>query len=109
MSQQEFQLFISTAPEQAIAESLARQLVERKLAACVNLIPQVSSVYAWQGAIEKTQEVILLIKSTAEQFTAIEELLTKQHPYEIPELISCNIEQLSASYGQWLQTNINKA
>lgn len=106
MAKTEFQLFITTAPDQASAEALAHQLVEQKLAACVNLIPQVTSVYEWQGKIEQETEVVLLIKSVAANFKAIEQFLDKNHPYEVPELISCNIQEVAASYGQWLSSNI---
>ncbi|NVJ66524.1 MAG: divalent-cation tolerance protein CutA [Gammaproteobacteria bacterium] len=108
MNQQSYQLFISTAPDQATAESLARQLVAAKLAACVNLMPNVSSIYEWQGKIEQENEVVMLIKSKAKHFTEIEKFLVHKHPYDVPELISCNIDQVSASYGQWLTSALKK-
>ncbi len=107
MSISEFQLLLSTAPDQASAEMLARDLVTLKLAACVNLVPQVTSIYSWQDKIEQEQEVLLLIKSKADKFKAIEDWLDKNHPYDVPELISCNINEVSASYGQWLTNNLD--
>ncbi len=108
MSEQDFKILISTAPNQEVAESLASNLIEARLAACVNIVPQVTSIYEWQGKIERESEVILLIKSTAGNFSAIEKLLNEQHPYDVPELISCNIDEISASYGQWLKSAIDK-
>ncbi len=106
MSSPEYQLLLSTAPDEAVANRLATQLVKLKLAACVNLLSQTSSIYQWQGQLEKSQEVMMLIKSVAKNFDAIELFFEKNHPYDVPELISCNINQVSASYGQWLATNI---
>lgn len=103
-----FKLLISTAPSHELAESLANQLVEEKLAACVNIIPQLTSVYAWQGKIEQENESLLLIKTKAENFKLIQEFLNKSHPYDVPELISCNIDEVSASYGQWLLSALDK-
>lgn len=107
MDNGKFQLFISTAPDQEIAESLAKQLVEAKLVACVNIVPSVTSIYEWQGNIEKDNEVVLLIKSKTSYFEKVEAFLDKHHPYDVPELINCNINQISASYGQWLQSNLD--
>lgn len=104
MDKTKFQLFISTAPNQEVAESLSKELVGAKLAACVNIIPSVTSVYEWQGKVEQESELILLIKSKPTNFSKIEAFFEKHHPYDVPELISCNIEQVSASYGQWLQS-----
>ncbi len=108
MDKQNFTLIISSAPDQATAESLARQLVEAGLAACVSLVSQVTSIYEWQGEIEQQKEVVLLIKSQSEHFAAIEAFMDKYHPYEVPELIRCNIDEVSASYGQWLTSALKK-
>lgn len=93
---------LATAPDATVARNLSHQLVEKKLAACVNLIPNISSIYIWQETVEESDEVLMLIKTSKNHFTAIEQLLKEEHPYEVPELISCTIEQISNSYQQWL-------
>ena len=103
---EEYQIAFCTAPDMEVAERLAASMVEQKLAACVNLLPQVTSVYQWQGQIEKEQEILMLIKTEADLMLELGEFLDNQHPYEVPELISCNIEQASASYLQWLSDTL---
>ncbi len=107
MDKPKFKLLISTAPDQTTAESLAKQLVENKLAACVNLVPKITSIYQWQDHIEQSDEVMLFIKTTTKNFIVIEEFIQKQHPYEVPELISLDITQISDPYLQWLTSSLN--
>lgn len=99
-------LVISTAPDALVAESLAKQLIEKQLAACVNLAPNIKSIYSWQNTIESSDEVLMLIKTAVKHFTVIERFLEQEHPYDVPEIISCNIEQISDSYGHWLTANL---
>lgn len=99
-------IVFSTLPEIAQAELLAKQLVERKLAACVNIIPNISSFYHWDEKIEQSNEVLLMIKTKEKLIVGIEDFFTKNHPYDIPELISCNIDGGSASYMEWLTASL---
>lgn len=99
-------LIISTAPDALVAENLAKQLVENKLAACVNLLPKIKSIYSWQNNIESSEEVLMTIKTSKKHFSAIERFLEQEHPYEVPEIISCNIEQISKPYGDWLAAHL---
>lgn len=101
-----FQIALCTAPDQATAESLAEKMVQQNLAACVNIIPAITSVYQWQGQIEKEPEVLLAIKTAEELMLELEELLNEEHPYEVFELISCNIEQAATAYLQWLNDSV---
>ena len=83
------------------ARTLAGQLVEERLAACVNVFPQVYSVYRWQGRVEQDEEQLLLIKTAADRLDALQERLLRMHPYETPELVVLPIEELRGPYAQW--------
>lgn len=98
----------STAGTIDEAHRLARLLVERRLAACVNLIPNLTSVYRWQGAIEETTEVLLLIKTTAEMLPALEAALRELHSYNVPEFLALKIEMGSQPYLDWLQSSVSE-
>ncbi|GAA4361307.1 divalent-cation tolerance protein CutA [Kangiella marina] len=101
-TERNFQVALCTAPDSDTAESLAEKMVKQKLAACVNIIPAITSVYEWQGDIEKEPEVLMVIKTDEELMGQLEELLEQEHPYEVFELISCNIDQAATAYLQWL-------
>lgn len=90
-----------TAPA-TVAPALAQALVEARVAACVNLLPEVQSVYRWQGVVETAQECLLLIKTTEERFAALHEELRRHHPYELPELLAVPVSHASPPYLQWL-------
>ena len=83
------------------ARTLAEQLVEERLAACVNIIPQLYSVYRWQGRVEQDEEQLLLIKTAADRLDALQEKLLRAHPYETPEFVVLPIEELRGPYAQW--------
>jgi len=100
-------LIYCTCPNQETAEQIARQLVASNLAACVNILPGVSSVYEWQGQIETAQEHLLLIKSRKAQYQAIEAAIKAIHPYELPEIIAVAIASGSTEYLQWIDTCVS--
>lgn len=85
-----------------LAKRIAEALVERRLAACVNLIPNLTSIYRWQGAIETAVEILLVIKTSTEQLPALEAALQELHTYEVPEFLVLPIESGSRSYLEWL-------
>lgn len=91
-----------TCPDRSQAESLAQALVERRLAACVSLLPGVHSVYRWQGRVEQADEVQLLIKTTAESFAALQAAVLELHPYELPELIAVEVAAGLVPYLAWI-------
>ena len=95
-------LVLTNLPERAAAERLAGLLVERRLAACVNILAPCRSVYRWQGAVQHDEEHPMLIKTTAERYPALEEALRSGHPYELPEIIAVPIERGLPAYLQWV-------
>ncbi len=97
-----YRLILCTCPDGDSAARLARGLVTRHLAACVNLVPGLTSIYAWQGNIETDQEVLLLIKSRSDRFEAIQAFIRAHHPYELPEIVAVPIEEGSPGYLAWL-------
>lgn len=101
-----FQLLLCTCPDQDTAQRIAQQLLEQRLAACVNILPGITSMYHWQEQIESASEHLLLIKSTAAHYPEIAQLIQQQHPYEVPELISLPIEQGLPAYLQWLLASV---
>jgi len=104
----DFQIILCTCPQQEFAQNLAEKLVAEKLAACVNIIPQILSIYRWQGVIEKAPEFLLLIKTTASHYVAIEALIQQLHPYNTPEIISLPVVQGSSAYLTYLQQNLRE-
>jgi periplasmic divalent cation tolerance protein len=83
------------------ARTLAGQLVEERLAACVNIIPQIYSVYRWQGRVEQDEEQLLFIKTASDRLDALQEKLLRVHPYDTPEFVVLPIEELRGPYAQW--------
>jgi periplasmic divalent cation tolerance protein len=100
---QEYCLVLSTCPSHAVAEQIATTLVCRHLAACVNILPGITSVYRWQGEVEKDQEYLLLIKTDSNHYTEVESCIAGLHPYELPEVIAVPVQQGSEQYLTWLR------
>jgi periplasmic divalent cation tolerance protein len=95
-------LVLTNLPDQDSAHSLATALVTERLAACVNILEPCRSLYRWQGAIENTEEVPLLIKTTTERYAALEAAIRARHPYELPEIIAVPVAQGLPAYLAWL-------
>jgi len=91
-----------TAGSEAEAETIAKALVEEQLAACVNILSPIRSIYRWEGKIADDQEWLLLIKTRAEQFSAVEARVKALHSYQVPEVIALPIVQGSEGYLRWL-------
>jgi len=94
-----------TMPDTASAEKLAAKIVEAKLAACVNLIPGLTSLYMWDNKLNKGTEVLLMIKTTTQAYAALEQHIHSGHPYELPEIISVPIDAGLPAYLQWITDN----
>jgi periplasmic divalent cation tolerance protein len=98
-------VIVSTCGSEEEAAALAHLLVERRLAACVNVVPRIRSVYRWKGKVESADEWLLLIKSSRELFDSVSQALQAAHSYELPEVIAIPIEAGSPAYLDWLRAN----
>jgi periplasmic divalent cation tolerance protein len=95
---------LCTCPDKDTAERIARLLVENKLAACVNILPNIKSIYSWKSQVETAEEQLLIIKSSNQGYQAIETAIRSHHPYEIPEIIAFPIECGLPEYINWINT-----
>ncbi len=98
----DIRLVITNCPDEETANRIALAVVEAKLAACVNILPRVQSIYRWQGAVESAAEVPLLIKTTAAAYPALEAAIRESHPYDVPEIIALPITAGLPAYLNWL-------
>lgn len=96
---------LSTVARAEDAERIGQALVARGLAACVNVVPGLVSIYRWKGEVERAEERLLLIKTRRESFAALREALVALHPYEVPEVLALPIEDGHAPYLAWLDEN----
>lgn len=97
---------LSTCASQADAERISKALVEARLAACVSLIPGVHSCYRWQGAVETSDEVLMLIKTSRELFAELKLAIEKMHPYEVPEILALPVVEGAENYLNWMAANL---
>jgi periplasmic divalent cation tolerance protein len=97
-------LVVTNLPDRASAEKLAALLIERRLAACVNLLAPCDSVYRWRGEIQRDAEHPLLIKTAEDRYAELEALIRANHPYELPEIIAVSITQGLPAYLQWIES-----
>jgi periplasmic divalent cation tolerance protein len=91
-----------TCPDTATAQAIADVLVGERLAACVNVLPGLRSVYRWQGAIERADEALLLVKTVQAQLPALQARMAALHPYELPELVAVEVAGGLAAYLDWI-------
>jgi len=96
-------LVFTNCPDTETAQAIATALVERRLAACVNILAAAQSVYRWQGEMERADEVPLLIKTTAARYAALEAEILARHPYELPEIVALPVDRGLPGYLQWLR------
>lgn len=99
-------IVLTTAPSHEEARKIARALVDRRLAACVNIVPQIESVYRWQEKVETAQEWLLLIKTQAEAFDRVRDTIKELHSYELPECVMIEITGGSEAYLEWIGENV---
>jgi periplasmic divalent cation tolerance protein len=97
-------LVLTNCPDEAVADRIALALVEQSLAACVNRLAPVRSIYRWQGNVERATEVPLLIKTTRERYSDVEQAIRHLHPYEVPEIIAWPIAAGHAAYLRWIES-----
>ena len=98
---------LCNCPSAAGAEKIARHLVEKRLAACVNVIPGVRSIYRWRGEVEEGDEWTLLIKSRRDLFDHVRAEIERLHSYEVPEVVALTIVDISANYMAWLDHELS--
>lgn len=104
-----FRVIFITCPNIQDAENIGRVLVNNKIAACVNIIPNIKSIYTWQDRVEESSEVLLIIKTVEENLEKLEEVVKNYHSYTVPEIISWSIKSGNIEYLKWMTevTNIS--
>ena len=103
----DYVLVFITAPSEEIGADIARTLVSEGLAACVNIVRDIRSIYKWQGKIEDEPEVLMLAKTQGNMFGALEKRVKSMHPYSVPEIISVKITRGSGAYLEWLSETLS--
>jgi len=104
-----FRVLYITCPNMNDAENIARILVDNRIAACINIVPNIKSIYTWQDKVEESNEVLLIIKTVEDNLEKLEEVVKKYHPYTVPEIISWNIKSGNVEYLKWMTevTNVS--
>jgi periplasmic divalent cation tolerance protein len=100
------QIVLCTVPDETTAQRIASALVAEHLAACVNIVPGITSVYRWKGAIETDMELLLIIKTTAAVYSRLQDRIRALHPYELPEIIAVSLDQGLPDYLAWITTSL---
>lgn len=103
----EWVVVLCTVGRQADADRIAGELVERRLAACVSVTPNVLSTYRWKGAVEKESELLLFIKTRADRFEALREAIVGLHPYQVPEILALPVTTGHPPYLAWLDESVS--
>jgi periplasmic divalent cation tolerance protein len=98
---------LTTAPSVEVAERIGRSVVEERLAACANVVPGVTSIFRWKGAVERESEVLVVLKTTAEGVEALERRVVELHPYEVPEVVAFPVEAGHAPYLDWVRREVS--
>lgn len=101
-----FAVVLVTAPDLKTARRLAQAALQARLVACANLVPKIESHYWWQGKLEKSAEVLLLLKTTKAKLAALEKLLLKEHPYDTPEFVVLPLAGGTERYLEWLEASV---
>jgi periplasmic divalent cation tolerance protein len=99
---------LTTVGSEDVALRIARELVERRLAACVNVIPSVRSVYRWEGAVQDDLELLLIVKTTSVRLPTVEDAIRALHPYEVPEIVALPTHHVAASYARWVVESVRE-
>lgn len=107
MEQPQFTVSYVTTPDEKTAKEIAHKLVQNKLAACVNILPQVTSIYVWEEKVNEDSESMMIIKTTAEKTDALIKFVKENHPYSVAEVISMSIVNGNEPYLDWLRKSVN--
>jgi periplasmic divalent cation tolerance protein len=106
MPEETARIVLTTTDSAESANRIAHELVERRLAACVNIIPNLTSIYRWKGAVESASETLLLIKTSSASLPALEAALRELHSYDVPEFVVLAVESGSRLYLEWLHASL---
>lgn len=102
-------IVFTTAPNPEEAEALAKKIVEAKLAACVQVLPQMKSFYFWEGEVQNESEHLFLIKTLPEKYSILESFIQGNHSYEVPEIVAVPAEKISTDYLSWMNGFLHSA
>jgi len=102
-------VILVTCPTRRSADRLANALVRHHAAACVNILPNVQSVFWWEGKVDRAREVLLVIKTTAGRFDAIQRTVRALHPYDVPEVIALPIRRAHPPYWRWVVSSVSRS
>lgn len=94
-------IVLTTVPNREVAEALANLLVERRHVACVNVLPGVMSYYRWEGKTESSEELLLIMKCPSGSYEELQQTITENHPYQVPEIVALDACRVSESYLRW--------
>src|SRR5436305_3753027 len=108
MQMSEARIVLTTAGSADEARKIAGALVERRLAACVNIVPQIESVYRWQGKVERATEWLMIIKTQAGAFERVQDAIRELHSYDLPECVMLGIDAGSDAYLEWIADNVSQ-
>jgi periplasmic divalent cation tolerance protein len=103
MTDRDVLLALCTVPDAESGAKLAGLLLEQRLAACVNVVPGLISIYRWEGKVEQDPEALMVIKTTRGAFEALREMLAEAHPYDVPEIIAARIDEGLGAYLDWVR------
>ena len=105
-ARQSLRVVLTTCPSLAVARRIATVLVRQRLAACVNVVPRIESVFRWQGKVDRCREVLLVMKTTAAALPVLQRMVVAHHPYEVPEIIALPLLAGHAPYLAWVQSSV---
>src|SRR4051812_9885862 len=100
-------IVLTTVPDERIGEQLAEELVSSGLAACVQILPQMTSIYIWEGKVQKEGEHLLLIKTLPEKWEQLRTFISANHPYDVPEIVAIEADKVSDKYLKWVKSVVD--
>lgn len=100
---------VTTAPDASVAGSLAARIVEERLAACANVVPGVTSIFRWEGEVQREDEVLVVFKTTEAGYAALRDRIVSLHPYDVPEVLAFPVSNGSDDYLRWVEREVEGA